>query len=278
MLDAIYDTIKGLLFYELPKNATGSPVVYNQVIKGWYFGDRSVLSETPGIVIQGKPSSQKDITFACKELTHQITISCWVRADGNALAEKQAMEFTRSVYNALLPHRRMWLMLQCPLCPNLTWSLSPQHYILEHSNIFGLFTDVYDPDNFINNDTYIKKVKYNHNLTWRQTHSNNLDSATAFNRSGLAVEAFYMMCDDVKNNIVVPHLTDASKAKIKSYDEKERIPIAFAYKCVFSDNITPVEQNNDNALFRGGEFTLSLQELRKVSEFGPDNVSTDFWG
>jgi hypothetical protein len=267
MLDDIYKALQGIIFNNFPKNSKSEPVVFDLPIKGWYFGERAILSETPGILIQGQSSPPKDVAFGTKEITHQLAISCWIRADNNTLAEKQTMEFTRLVFECLLPHRRIWLMVKCPIC--LKWSLSPQHYILDHKDIFGDFTDAINQ-----NGSYVAKVKYNSQQIWNQTHTGDVPTLS---NSKLAIGAFYLLYDDVENNSTLPGaLTSKAKKTIQSYQSNKIKPIRLIYECVFTE-IKPVEQNNDKAFFRGGEFTFSAKELVIVPAFGPDNVPTDAW-
>jgi hypothetical protein len=276
MLADIYYTIQGIIQYELPKNARGDATVFDLPIKGWYYGDRSILSESPGIVFQGMSSPPRDAAFGTREITHTLTISCWARSDDNRLTEQQVLEFTRLIHEALLPHRRMWVLTKCPLCSLSSkgvltkWSLSPEHFVLVHSGILGNFADVYSASG---TNSYVARAKHEQEVIWQQTH---LTGYSGFVNSGLATNAFYLLYDDILSGYSGSVSADALRV-IQSYQNKKVRPIRLLYDVVYTD-IKPVEAKNDNNLFRGGEFTISAKEIIKVSQFGPDNVPTTVWG
>lgn len=277
MIADIYTTLQAIIYEGLPKNGSSQPVVFDEPIIGWYKGDKSLISETPGIVFQAQPSSSKDIAFATKEYEHKILISCWHRSDGNALLEQKVAEFTRLIHEALLPHRRMWVLAKCPLCPLSSkkiltkWSLSPQHFVIGHSGILGNFSDTYSASG---TNSYVAKAKHNSDLIWQQTHSTGY---SGFTDSKLAVGAFGLMYEDVRSGYNISGMPLATSGVIRAYQSNNVRPIRELFDCVLSD-IKPVTQDNEKGLFRGGEFLLTAKELIVVSEFGPDNVSTAVWG
>ena len=266
MNSELYDTIKALIFYEFPKNSSGQCVIFDQAIKGWYFGDRSILSETPGIVLESGSTPPKFVAFGTQEIEHQIKISCWQRGDNNEILERKVLEFTRLVYEAMLPHRRIWVMTKCPLCDK--YSLSPQHYVLEHSDVFGAFEDTSNASG-----SYVAKAKARFGTIWSESHGS---STPDLGDSGLAVDAFYLFWDDIAAKVYPNTITTLQKSKIMAYQSNKVIPIKIMYDGIFTD-IKPVQSGNDQQLFRGGEFTLTVKELRKIPAYGPDNVSTDSW-
>ena len=277
MISDIYTTLQGIIFNELPKNTQSQPIIFDKPIGGWYYGDRSVISETPGIVFQGVSSPPKDAAFGTKMIEHTITVSCWIRADSNALVEQQVIEFSRLIHEALLPHRKIWVLAKCPLCPlsankTLTkWTLSPQHYIIGHSGVLGKFSDNYSG---YSTDTYVARAKSGMDVVWQQTHTTGYSGHT---NSGLSVAAFNLMYEDVRNSGTIQNLSTSQKNIIQSYQTNKIRPIRLLFDGVFSD-VKPCQENNDKGLFRGGEFTFTAKELIKVSDFGPDNVPTNVWG
>ena len=273
MLADIYDTIKALVYNGFPTKS-GYPVVYDKVIKGWYYGERAILSETPGVLFQGQTTSPKDGALAIRELEHNITITCFDRADNNELLERNVLEFSRLMHECLLPHRRMWVLTKCPMCPLSTqhtltkWSMSPIHYVSGHSGILGSFDDA--PSS---GGSYVAQSKYDKNQIWLQTHTS---SYSGWDYAGLSLNAFYMLYDVVKGGHSGT-LPPDSYANFQSFISQNVRPARLLYDCVLS-SIKAVEVKNDNALFRGGEFTISCKELIKITDFGPNNVSTTLWG
>ena len=74
MLERVYDTIKGILFYEFPKNNNNQAVVYDRPITGFYVGDVGVKPNALSITIKNGSSSLKDIAMGLQEYEHSITI------------------------------------------------------------------------------------------------------------------------------------------------------------------------------------------------------------
>ena len=276
MISDVYTTLQGIIYNDFPQNSLHQAIVFDKPILGWYYGDRSIIAETPGIVFQSASSPPKDIAFGTRLIEHQIKISCWIRADSNKLVEQQTLEFTRLVHEALLPHRRIWVLTKCPLCPLshgiLTkWSLSPQHFVLGHSGILGKFSDAYSG---YSTDSYVAKAKSGMDAIWGQTHTTGYSGYT---NSRLSVAAFNLLYEDVRLNQAPVSISGTTETVLKRYQTNKVRPIRLLYDCVFTD-IKPCQESNDKGLFRGGEFTLSAKELIKVSNFGPDNIPTDVWG
>ncbi len=101
MLEQVYDTLKGILFHELPKNSNNIPHVYDRPITGWYFGDRTPIPNTPAIIFQGQSSTPKDIAFGVREIEHNIKISLFTSNDDPDITERVILEMTRLVHEAL---------------------------------------------------------------------------------------------------------------------------------------------------------------------------------
>lgn len=269
MVDMILDTVQGIIFNDFPKNNSNQPIVFDHPIIGWYKGDRSILSETPGIVIECQSSPPKDYAFATKLIEHSITVSCWMRSDNTTFLLEQSLEFSRLVYECILPHRRMWAMTKCPIC--LQWALSPQHFVLVHPDIFGRFSDYASISG-----SYVSQAKNNFATVWEQTHVSGTEPSLL--NSGLAVNAFYLLYNDVANDNLLPvGLSGTSLTNIQSFQVNKVRPVKLLFDCVFSE-VKPSITNNDQGFFRGGEFTFKAKELIKITNFGPDNnESTDSW-
>ena len=74
MVERIYDTLKGILFTDLPKNNKDQVVVYDRPILGWYFGDRDVKPSNLSIIFYGTSVPLKDVSLGLQEYEHRITI------------------------------------------------------------------------------------------------------------------------------------------------------------------------------------------------------------
>lgn len=276
MLTEVYDTIRGLIYYGLPKDVNNKAIIFDKPIQGWYYGDRTILSESPSIVIQGETSNSKDIAFGTKELTHTLTISCWMRHDDPEILERNVLEFTRLVHESLLPHRRIWVVIQCPFCNKRT--LSPEHFLNDpnsatdskkgHADIFGDYTNDTSASN-----TYVGKVLVDFEAIWNQTHNT---TAPKPPKSGVATVAFDKLYEDVRDDVVPAGVSAQQIQVIKAYQANNVRPIRMLYDAVFSD-IKPVKNEMEKQLFRGGEFTLEFKELIRLEAFGPDNVPDDAW-
>ena len=75
MVDKIYDTIKGILYTDFPKDNQGYPQVYDRIIQQWFFGNRQILPSPLGVVLRGTTSNIKDIGFGLREIEYSIKIT-----------------------------------------------------------------------------------------------------------------------------------------------------------------------------------------------------------
>ena len=81
MVERIYDTLKGILYNDLPKNAKDQVVVYDRPIIGWYFGDRDVKPSSLSLIFYGTSTPLKDVSLGLQEYEHKITIGVDAGAD-----------------------------------------------------------------------------------------------------------------------------------------------------------------------------------------------------
>ena len=51
MVERIYDTLKGILYNDMPKNAKDQVVIYDRPVLGWYFGDRDVKPSNLSLIL-----------------------------------------------------------------------------------------------------------------------------------------------------------------------------------------------------------------------------------
>ena len=51
MVEKIYDTLKGILYNDLPKDAIGNVVIYDRPVRNWFIGDRDVKPANLSIMI-----------------------------------------------------------------------------------------------------------------------------------------------------------------------------------------------------------------------------------
>ena len=179
MLDRIYDTLRGILFYEMPQDYQGRVLVYDRPITAWYVGERDVKNTNLSVTFKGGRSNIKDIALGFQEFTHNISVEIDAGADNIDLSERLVQEATRLMLTVLRKHRRMWIVDICPICEKFT--LSPEHFLIDHGD--PLF-----PDNDILS-TYAINVQLDYNAVWYETHPLSITAPTLLD-SQKATEAF----------------------------------------------------------------------------------------
>ena len=254
MLERVYDTIRGILFHELPKNAKGEAVIFDRPISGFYIGDSAVRPNGIAIVLKGASSPLKDISFGLQEYEHNVTIEVNVGADNLETTERVTQEATRILLSILRKHRRIWVVDICPLCEKFT--LSPAHFLLDHNNVLG---------------SYATTVTNEFNTLWSETHPTNL-SAPALPDSGKAAEAFIRMYNDVGAGTSVANLSTTARNNILRMQADNVEPVRMLYDVLCND--TKPSDDAAKQLFRSGTITITAKELVRQIYFGPDNVPT----
>jgi len=258
MLEQVYDTIRGILFYELPKNTDGKTVVYDRVIEQYLFGDQETIPSVPSIVIFGSTSKPQRYAHNINKLTHTVTIQAWNQSDKKEIAERISQEMAREIFEALLPHKRIWVLVKCPICNKKV--MSPLHFTSAHAALFA---------------PYVTIVETNLTNTWLETHTTD-DPVPTFIDSGIARAAYDLLDDDVRNNVVVSGLSNDAKNRILSYQSKKRRAVRLLYNVEMTD-IKPSDDGKGKEIMHSAQFTVSLEELVKQPAYGPDNVPTDAW-
>lgn len=255
MVERIYDTLKGILYNDLPKNAKDQVVVYDRPILGWYFGDRDVKPSSLSLIFYGTSTPVKDVSLGLQEYEHKITLGIDAGADNVELSERLVQEATRLCLSVLRRHRRMWVLEPCPICGK--FMLSPRHYILEHSAIFS---------------TYATAAQNNFNTLWAETHDASV-SAPTLPDSGLAAESFLRVYDAVGAGTTVSGLTQSQRKNIIRMQSDYVDPIRILYDVTCND-IKPSDDGRGQALLKNGTINISAKELVKQTIYGPDNVPT----
>jgi hypothetical protein len=251
MLEKIYDTIRGILYYKMPKNAEGKVVIYDRVVQGWYFGDRDVKPSSLSIIVYGSTVPVSDVAFGLQEVEHKITIGVDAGADNSEISERQAQELARVVYEVLKSYRNLWIMDLCPICGK--WSMTPRHFIEDHGTLMAPF---------------VTASTTNFNNLWSQNHS---ASAPTLPDSGLAADAYIRLYEAVRNNDVVANLSTEGKNNILQMQKDLINPLRLLYGIKTTD-VKPSDDGRGQQLLRQGQFTLSAKEIIKVVNLGPDDV------
>ena len=248
------ETIRAIIINDLPKDTNGNPRVFQQTIQRFYFGDTDISgAESPSVIMIASPTETKDLAFGTKELTHKIKMSCYNMNSDVEVSNRASLEMGRLIYEALLPHRLMWVMAPCPICQFKI--LTPAHFVLVHSSLLA---------------TYLTAAQTSFNNTWAETHLSG-DTAPTLPNSGLGADAYLAMCADVNNNVTVAGLSDSAKNQIKKNFEKLRRPIHLMYDVALSD-VQPEPLGKE--LLHTATFTLTAKELIRQPAYGPDNVPT----
>lgn len=263
MLDRIYDTIRGILFYEMPQDNNGRVIIYDRPITAWYVGERDIKNTNLSVTLKGGRSNIKDIALGMQEFTHNISVEIDAGADNVDVSERLIQEATRLMLTILRKHRRMWIIDICPICEKFT--LSPEHFLISHGDPLNPGDDILS--------SYATSVQVDYDTLWAETHPASISSPTLPN-SSLATEAFLRMYEDVRNSVTVTNLSNTARKNIlrMQSDLVEPIRILYDVTCnegTFSDDAT------GRALMKGGSITISAKELVKQTEFGPDNVPTN---
>ena len=127
MVLAIYETIKGILWSNFPKNQQGYPVVFDRAINYWIIGGQKILPAALGVVLKGSVASIQDIGEGLREYEYSIKMTFYSSNDDQETSEKVVQEGARIANSILSKHRSMWVCDLCPFCGELP--LSPIHYI-----------------------------------------------------------------------------------------------------------------------------------------------------
>lgn len=255
MLERVYDTLRGILFYELPKNAKGEAVIFDRPVSGFYIGEASVRPNAISIIFKGASSPLKDISFGLQEFEHNVSIEINVGADNIETTERVTQEATRILLSILRKHRRIWVVDICPICEKFT--LSPSHFLLDHNSILS---------------SYATTVTNEFDTLWSDTHPSTL-AAPALPDSGKSAESFIRMYNDVGAGTTVENLSTNARNNILRMQADNVEPIRMLYDVNCNDN-----KSSDDAtgkqLFRSGNITINAKELVRQIYFGPDNVPT----
>lgn len=255
MVERIYDTLKGILYNDLPKNAKDQVVVYDRPIIGWYFGDRDVKPSSLSLIFYGTSTPLKDVSLGLQEYEHKITIGVDAGADNIELSERLVLEATRLVLSVLRRHRRMWVLEPCPICGK--FMLSPQHYAIDHNAIFS---------------SYSATAQTNFDNQWAETHDASV-SAPNLPSSGLAAESFLRVYEAVGAGTTVSGLNTTARKNIQQMRNDYVDPIRILYDITCSD-VKPSDDGRSQALLKNGTITVTAKELVKQTIYGPDNVPT----
>lgn len=255
MLERVYDTIRGILYHELPKNAKDQIVIFDRPVTGFYIGEQAVKPNGISFTFMGSSSPLKDIAFGLQEFEHSLTINITVGADNIETTERVTQEATRLVLSSLRKHRRMWVVETCPICNKFT--LNPQHFTVDHNSILS---------------SYVTTVTNEFNNLWSDTHDPTI-SAPTLQSSGLAAEAFIRMYNDVGAGVSVTNLTTTARNNILRMRTDNVEPVRMLYDVICND-IKGSDDATNRQLFRNGTITIRAKELVRQLYFGPDNVPT----
>jgi hypothetical protein len=258
MLESIMDTLRGIIHFELPKNQNNIPTLYTEEIRHWYYGDRSVIAETPSILFTPKNVDIKKISYNTFELTYHLTVSGWARSKTNELSERYGYELTRLIYYVLLKHHVLWVCTPCWVCKEKIFS--PEHYTIKHPQIFN---------------QYLTQSQNNFNTLWLQSHFST-DPSPTWTNSGLAVESLNLLYNDVINGVGVTNVDITIQEIFLSGQQKLRKPVVLLYDVNVTD-VNPATEPKEQEILKGGEFTITAKERVIISSFGPDNVPKDYY-
>lgn len=255
MLERIYDTIRAIIYHEMPKDKNDRALVFDRPITAWYFGDRAVSNTNLSVTFKGGSGDLKDIGLGLQELTYSISVEVDAGADNAEISERLVQETVRIMLAIMRKHRRIWVVDICPICEKFV--LSPSHFISDHNDILS---------------PYVQSVESDYETLWYESHPSNI-TPNELPTSSKATEAFLRLYEDVRNDLTVNGLSSGAIKNIKRMqsDFVEPIRILYDVSCnnnKFSDDAT------GKALQKGGNLSISAKELIKQQIYGPDNVPT----
>lgn len=255
MLEKVYDTLRGILYHELPKNSKNQLVIFDRPVTGFYIGEQAVKPNGISFTFKGSSSPLKDIAFGLQEFEHTVTIEVSAGADNIETTERVTQEAVRLVLSVMRKHRRMWVIDNCPICKKFT--LNPQHFTVDHNDILS---------------SYVTTVTNEFNNLWTDTHDPDI-AAPSLPLSGLAAEAFIRMYNDVGAGVTVTNLSTTARNNILRMRTDNVEPVRMLYDVICND-IKSSDDATNRQLFRNGTITLRAKELVRQLYFGPDNVPT----
>ena len=255
MLERVYDTVRGILYHELPKNAKNEIVIFDRPVTGFYVGEQGVKPNGISLTFKGSSSPLKDIAFGLQEFEHSLSIDISVGADSIETTERVTQEATRLVLSVLRKHRRMWVVEKCPICSK--FALTPQHFTIDHNDILS---------------SYATTVTNEFNNLWSDTHDPSI-SAPSLPSSGLAAEAFIRMYNDVGAGVTVTNLASSARNNILRLRAENVEAVRMLYDVICND-IKGSDDATNRQLFRSGTITIRAKELVRQLYYGPDNVPT----
>jgi len=253
MLERVYDTIKGILYNDLPKNGANQAIVYDRPITNWYLGDRDIIPSSMSVVLYGSTVGPKDKAYGLKEYEHRIQIACYAGNDNQETTERVVQEMARLVKEILLPHRRIWVLELCPF--DGLFALSPQHYSIAHNSIIL---------------PYITQAQNNFNTAWGLTHTG---TPPTLEDSRLAAEAVRLMFLDVAGDNTPSGMNANTLNNIQTMLRDKVQPIRLLYDCYVQD-LKPSNDGRGEQLLKNANFTLVAKEIQYQPDYGPDNVPT----
>lgn len=256
MQQNIYETFQAILFSEMPKNAAGNVIIFDREIKGWNIGDRKLKPALPAISIFGQTLNQKEVATLTYEIEHSITLKLELAQDDQTTTAAILQEFERLIFEIFAKRRQVWVMTQCPFC--MKKALSPEHFIIEHNNIFAPF---------------VTTAVANAEAIWDQTHT---AAMPALANSRKAVMAFELLYQDFINNRPIQNLTAEQSRNMDFVYSTKMKPIRLLYDVKIAD-IKITDNGIDKQTFHIGEINLRANEVSKLIASGPDNVSTESW-
>lgn len=126
MTDNILQTIKALIYENLPKNGNYCYLLGHKV-DHWITGDQTILPSGIGINIYSGNNKEDDFVYGAKDNTHNIVVKLWAASNTQMASESLILEGARIIKKLLLEHRIIWVLEKCPFCNKKP--LTPLHYI-----------------------------------------------------------------------------------------------------------------------------------------------------
>jgi len=141
-MERITRTFREIVRTGLPLNADGLPSVYGEPIRGWFHGDRQLVSndELPAIAFDSQRRHTEFGTFRARDHDWQFSIICYVRLDHSDFSTTMLHEMARLVDDVISRHTRVWVFDRCIFC--LTDFVLPSHLTTHSAYLSSYVADV----------------------------------------------------------------------------------------------------------------------------------------